>query len=148
MPKRKRLFMLISCLFGLAILICVGPIIIASIMKMISNKQPPLESSQNEPTKSEIEVPPPKDLFRPEKPETMLMVSGEIAVIKDGDLSYVVLTAKSGKKYILVGPKAEELIDISGRGATVAGVPKKPILQEIKGDPIRMTIEVKTVEIK
>ncbi len=138
-----------SCLLGLAILIGIGPIIISLIMKGISAKQALLVSSLNEPPKLKTEVSKSEtELSESEKPDVMLMVSGEIAVVEDSGLTFIILTSSSGKKYILVGPKAEELKSISGKKVTVVGIPRKPIPQEIKGEPIRMTIEVKTAEIK
>ena len=142
MPKRKKLIIVLSCLFGLTILIGIGPIIIASIMKRVSAGHIPSVSPKNEPTKPEA------DLSKPKESQIMLMVSGEVAVVGEGNTSFIVLTASSGKKYILIGPKAEELRSVSGKKVTVAGIPSKPIPQEIRGESIRMTIEVKTAQIK
>lgn len=112
-------------------------------MKGSGSNQTLPASFQNEAKKSEVEVSQPEDLSKTEKPKVMLMVTGEIAVVKEDDLSWIILTTGSGKKYILVGPKAEELREASGRRVTVVGVHRLPIPEEIKGKPIRMTIEVK-----
>ena len=103
-------------------------------MKELTAKQEALPvSAQNEPPKSG---------------KVMLMVSGEITLVEDRNLTFIILTSDAKKKYILVGPKAEELSRVSGKKVTVVGIPSKPIPQEIKGEPVRMTIEVKTAEIK
>ncbi len=91
---------------------------------------------------------PDTELSESEKSKVMLMVTGEITVVEEGNSSFIILTSSSGKKYILVGPKAEELRSIFGKKVTVAGIPSKPIPQEIRRDLIRMTIEVKTAQIK
>lgn len=141
MANKKTLIVIIGRLVVLALLIGLGPIIVASIMKKISRRQALFTSPQNEPSK-------PEELSKTEKPKAMLMVTGEVGVEKDDDSSWIILTTGSGKKYILIGPKAEELRNVSGRKVTVIGIPSKPIPAEIKGKPIRMTIEVKSAEIK
>lgn len=138
LSKRKRLYILLGCLLGLVILVGVGPIIIGLIVRQ-----------EVEPTKQEVKLSEPEiDLTKSEKTQIMLMVTGEVNMIKDNGVSYIILTASSGKRYILTGPKAEELRDISNKMLTVVGIPRQPIPKEIKGELIRRTIEVKSVEIK
>lgn len=76
------------------------------------------------------------------------MVTGKVEVIKEGGVSYTLLTTSSEKRYILCGLRAEELRDISDERVTVIGIPRKPLPTEIKGKPIRLEIEVENINGK
>lgn len=139
MPKRKIILAITGCALGLGILIWAVPIITALIMGHTGVKPVSLQVQSPQP-----ESGPPA----PQEQKTMLMVSGEISVVEDGGVTFIILTSKAGKKYILVGPKTEGLRSASGKNATIVGLPKEPLPQKVKGEPIKRTIEVKNVELK
>lgn len=119
--KKKKVILVAGIIAAVVILIGVGPILAARMMKKIST------------TKVEA-----KKTTRP----LLLKVTGNISVEEEGNTPWLVLTADSGKRYILIGEKTKGLALKVGRKVSVLGKVKRPQPKEVNGKPVRFIIDV------
>lgn len=117
---------------GLAILIGLGPIVVARVIRKVTMARKEEAGEAR------------KGIRRP----ILLEVSGKIALMEDVNTqaTWLILVADSGKRYILVGAKIEELKNRLGERVKVMGKIKRPQPKEINGQPIRFIIDVTKVE--
>lgn len=138
MARNTVVFLIIGIL---ALLVWLVPLTTASIMNRITQKQTKIASSA-------IKENPQTEPKKINPSALLLMVKGEIILIDEGGVSFIVLVSTAGKKYILTGQKTEELKSLSGKKVTVIGAPKPPLPPEIKGNIIKRNIEVKNFQVE
>lgn len=114
----------------LIVLIGLGPIVVTHIMRKVTMaKRDAAEEAR-------------KRIRRP----ILLKVRGRVVLVEDVDTTWLILESDSGKRYILIGAKAEELKDRLGERVEVIGKIKHPRPKEINGKPIRFIIDVMKIE--
>lgn len=147
LTKREIIFLSIICVLVLVILIGVIPIMIGTA---INKNHPPRNNAIANQTDSAAPAAGTDAPKQPKKADLLIMVSGKISIMEEAGVSFVVLTSDYAKKYILTGPKAEEIKEFAGKDAvlTVVGKPKAPLVKELKGEEIKRNIEVKNFQIK
>ncbi|MDR3124931.1 MAG: hypothetical protein LBU10_03540 [Endomicrobium sp.] len=128
---KKKWIVLGVIIAVLAILVAVGPVIIAKYMRPPKSMQNPITSSTA---------------------EFMIKVKGVIK--EDTAKKLVYLKGDNGLYYVLVGDKLEQIKESLNKRATVFGNILAPQLKEgaekttIAGNPVRMSISVLNFELQ
>ncbi len=126
--KKKTIIGITGIVVVVLVIVGLGPIIVARIMKKVTSKK--------EEIKKEVRTRP-----------LLLEVKGKISFEKEGDIQWLILTSEVGKRYILIGKKTEELENKLDKTIKVIGKIKHPMPEIINGKPIRFIINVSTFEI-